>query len=41
MNTKKIRILIHQERFANTILKWYSDGSMYQLFPDGISWRLI
>lgn len=33
--------LIKIEQFGNTILRWYSDGSMYQIFCDGTVWRLI
>ena len=33
--------LIRIESFGNTILKWYSNGSMYQTFSNGITWRLI
>lgn len=33
--------LIHSERFENTILKYYSDGSCYQKFSNGVTWRLF
>jgi hypothetical protein len=36
-----MKILLKIEQFENTILKWYSDGSMYQTFPNGITWRLV
>jgi len=36
-----MKILIKIEQFGNSILKWYSDGSMYQTFSNGITWRLI
>ncbi len=35
------KTLIRTEQFGNTILKWYSDGSMYQIFSNGTIWRLV
>lgn len=37
----KNRQLIKIEQFNNTILRYYSDGSLYQTFLTGITWKLI
>lgn len=33
--------LIKIESFGNTTIKWYSDGTMYQIFSNGVTWRLV